>query len=64
MYSRSLLVFSQKMGAGETPKVMYSSMTDIAALCIRIMLSYLFAVTLTNMAIPYMEGVCWVFMML
>lgn len=43
---------------------MYSSMTDIAALCIRIMLSYLFAVTLTNMAIPYVEGVCWIFIML
>lgn len=44
--------------------VVYSSMAGIAALCIRIMLSYLFAAPLANMAIPYAEGVCWIFMML
>lgn len=46
-----------------TGDVMYSSIIGITALCIRILLSYALADTLANMAIPYAEGLSWIWML-
>ena len=47
-----------------TGRVVYSSAVSIAALLLRIALSYLLAGAFLNMAIAYAEGLHWIFMVL
>ena len=47
-----------------TGRVVYSSAVSIAALLLRIALSYLLAAPFHNMAIAYAEGLHWIFMVL
>lgn len=47
-----------------TGRVVYSSSVSIAALLLRIALSYLLAAPFHNTAIPYAEGLHWIFMVL
>ncbi len=44
--------------------VVYSSAAGIATLFVRIALSYLLSSSLGNMAVPYAEGLGWIFMLL